>query len=71
MKSERDLSFYAEAKRGDVKRIITRNGIYAAQIRALYQYTPTVLIVNMVNSALVAIMLTSYKRQICWLVVRI
>jgi signal transduction histidine kinase len=51
-----------------MKRIIIRNGIYAAQIQALYQHTPTVLIVNMVNSALVAIMLTSYKRQICWLV---
>ena len=44
------------------------NGIYVAQIRALYQHIPIVLLVNIVNSALVAIVLASYKGQIWWLV---
>lgn len=62
------MDVYAEAKRGDVNRIVIKNGIYPAQIQALYQHTPTVLTVNMVNSALVAIVLASYKGQTCWLV---
>jgi signal transduction histidine kinase len=44
------------------------NGIYVAQIRALYQHIPIVLLVNIVNSALVAIVLASYKGQTWWLV---
>ena len=44
------------------------NGIYVAQIRALYQHVPIVLLVNIVNSALVAIVLASYKGQTWWLV---
>ena len=55
------------SKRGDVKRTGTTNGIYVAQIRALYQHIPIVLLVNMVNSALVAIVLASYKGQTWWL----
>src|SRR5580693_3000006 len=55
-------------KRGDVKQTGTVNGIYVAQIRALYQHIPIVLIVNIVNSALVAIILASYKGQTWWLV---
>ena len=55
-------------KRGDVKRTGTINGIYVAQIRALYQHIPIVLLVNIVNSALVAIVLASYKAQSWWLV---
>ena len=55
-------------KRGDVKRTGTINGIYVAQIRALYQHIPIVLLVNIVNSALVAIVLASYKGQSWWLV---
>jgi len=51
-----------------VKRTGTTNGIYVAQIRALYQHIPIVLLVNIVNSALVAIVLASYKRQTWWLV---
>ncbi len=43
------------------------NGIYVAQIRALYQHIPIVLLVNVVNSALVAIVLASYKGQTWWL----
>src|SRR6202048_3525618 len=45
-----------------------KNGIYAAQIQALYQHTPVVLTVNVVNSALVAIVLASYMGQTWWLV---
>jgi signal transduction histidine kinase/ActR/RegA family two-component response regulator len=44
-----------------------RNGICRAQIRARYQHTPAVLTVNIVNSALVAIVLASAKGQIYWL----
>src|SRR5437588_7854593 len=55
-------------KRGDVKPTGTGNGIYVAQIRALYQHIPIVLLVNIVNSALVAVVLASYKGQIWWLV---
>ena len=55
-------------ERGDVKRTGTINGIYVAQIRALYQHIPIVLLVNIVNSALVAIVLASYKGQSWWLV---
>jgi signal transduction histidine kinase/CheY-like chemotaxis protein len=51
-----------------VKRSGTTNGIYVAQIRALYQHLPIVLLVNVVNSALVAILLASYKGQTWWLV---
>ena len=51
-----------------MKRIRIKNGIYAAQIQALYQHTPVVLTVNVVNSALVAIVLASYMGQTWWLV---
>jgi signal transduction histidine kinase/CheY-like chemotaxis protein len=44
------------------------NGIYVAQIQALYQHIPIVLLVNIVNSALVAVVLASYKGQTWWLV---
>jgi hypothetical protein len=40
--------------------------IYTAQIEALYQHTPMVLAVNVVNSALVALVLTSYTEQTRW-----
>jgi signal transduction histidine kinase/CheY-like chemotaxis protein len=40
--------------------------IYTAQIRALYQHTPMVLTVNVVNSALVALVLASYMEQTRW-----
>ena len=42
------------------------NEIYAAQIRAVYQQTPMVLIVNVVNSALVALILDSYAEHSGW-----
>jgi signal transduction histidine kinase/CheY-like chemotaxis protein len=58
---------HGKAKRGHVKRIGIKNGIYTAQIQALYQHTPMVLTVNVVNSALVAIVLASYKGQVWWL----
>src|SRR6266478_8249875 len=43
--------------------IYINNEIYTAQIRALYQHTPMVLTVNVVNSALVALVLASYMEQ--------
>jgi signal transduction histidine kinase len=55
-------------KRGDVKRIAIPGGICAAQVHALYQHIPMVLIVDVVNSALVSIVLASYRRQTLWLV---
>ena len=50
-----------------MKRTSTTNGIYVAQIRVLYQHIPIVLLINMVNSALVAVVLASYKGQTWWL----
>jgi signal transduction histidine kinase len=44
------------------------NGIYAAQVDALYQHIPMVLVMNLVNSGLVAIVLSSYMGQVWWLV---
>jgi hypothetical protein len=40
--------------------------IYAAQIRAVYCHIPMVLAVNVVNSALVALVLASYLEQARW-----
>ena len=51
-----------------MKQTGTTNGIYVAQIRALYQHIPIVLLVNIVNSTLVTIVLASYKGQTWWLV---
>ena len=51
-----------------MKRLGTTNGIYVAQVEALYQHIPMVLLVNLVNSALVAIVLASYMGQTWWLV---
>jgi signal transduction histidine kinase/ActR/RegA family two-component response regulator len=42
------------------------NEIYAAQIRGAYQQTPMVLIVNVVNSALVALILGWYLEHTGW-----
>jgi signal transduction histidine kinase/CheY-like chemotaxis protein len=56
-----------EPKRGDVKRIAIPAEIYAAQVQALYQHIPMVLIVDVVNAALVSIVLSSYLRQTLWL----
>jgi len=51
-----------------VRRSGIASGIFAAQIQALYQHIPMVLTVNVVNSALVAIVLASYRGQVWWLV---
>ena len=40
--------------------------IYTAQIRAVYCHIPMVLAVNVVNSALVALVLASYMEQARW-----
>jgi hypothetical protein len=42
------------------------NEISATQITALYQHMPMVLAVNVVNSALVALVLASYLEQTRW-----
>jgi signal transduction histidine kinase len=41
--------------------------IYRSQIDTLYQQTPTVLTVNMINSSLVAVVMASYTGQELWL----
>jgi hypothetical protein len=46
--------------------IEAENAIYTAQIRAVYQHIPMVLAVNIVNSALVALVLASYMEQTRW-----
>jgi len=51
-----------------VKRSDKTNGIYAGQVQALYQHLPIVLLVNVVNSALVSVVLAASRGQICWLV---
>jgi len=51
-----------------VRRSGIASGIFAAQIQALYQHIPMLLTVNVVNSALVAIVLASYRGQVWWLV---
>jgi signal transduction histidine kinase/CheY-like chemotaxis protein len=58
----------AGLKRGNVAKIDIAHGVHVAQIRALYQYTPMVLTVNMVNSALVSIVLSSYMGQTRWMI---
>ena len=63
-----NLNLRCRPKRGDVTRAALTSEIYAAQIEALYQHTPMVLTVNLVNSALVAIVLASYMGQTRWLV---
>ena len=45
----------------------TSRKIYIAQIDTLYQQTPIVLIVNIVNSSLVALLLASYMGQVIFL----
>jgi signal transduction histidine kinase/ActR/RegA family two-component response regulator len=42
--------------------------IYVSQINTLYQQTPMVLTVNLVNSSLVAVVLASYMGQALWLI---
>jgi hypothetical protein len=51
-----------------VKRSDNTNGIYAGQVQALYQHLPVVLLVNVVNSALVSVVLAASRGQVCWLV---
>src|SRR6266478_4344803 len=46
--------------------IYINHEIYTAQIQALYEHTPMVLTVNVVNSALVALVLASYMEQTRW-----
>lgn len=65
---KRKSHFYLQSrKRGDVKRIAISGEVYAAQVQALYQHIPMVLIVDVVNAALVSIVLSSYLRQTLWL----
>ena len=50
------------------KSIHVTNEIYNTQIDTLYRQTPIVLIVNVLNSSLVAVVLASYMRQALWLI---
>jgi hypothetical protein len=56
------VSYSSRISSGDTG-ININHEIYAAQIRALYQHTPMVLTVNVVNSALVTLVLASYMEQ--------
>jgi len=42
--------------------------IYSVRLNTLYQQIPVVLIVNLVNSSLVALVLTSYMGQVLWFI---
>ena len=46
----------------------TNNEVYSAQVNRLYHQTPMVLTVNLVNSALVAVVLASYSGEAQWLI---
>ena len=48
--------------------IITNSEVYASQVDRLYHQTPMVLTVNLVNSALVAVVLALYSGQTPWLI---
>ena len=50
-----------------MKRIAGSEGDSTGQARAFHQHIPMVLIVDVVNSALVPIVLTSYLRETLWL----
>jgi hypothetical protein len=52
--------------REDIEQQNIDNETTAAQIAALYQHMPMVLAVNVVNSALVALVLASYMKQTRW-----
>ena len=52
----------------EFKSIHVTNEIYNTQIDTLYRQTPIVLIVNVLNSSLVAVVLASYMRQALWLI---
>jgi hypothetical protein len=51
-----------------VKAFDVTEEIYVSQIDTLYQQTPMVLTVNLVNSSLVAVVLASYMGQALWLI---
>jgi hypothetical protein len=51
-----------------VKQIDATDKIYTARIDALYRQTPMVLTVNVVNSALVAVVFASYMGHTLWLI---
>jgi signal transduction histidine kinase/ActR/RegA family two-component response regulator len=53
--------------RGIMKRNHNLPELYEAQIDAVYRQAPIVLTVNMVNSTLVAVLLSSYSGQTSWL----
>jgi signal transduction histidine kinase len=57
---------YSSSISSEEPRITVNAEIYTAQIRALHQHVPMVLAVNVVNSALVALVLASYMEQTKW-----
>src|SRR5215472_13236230 len=48
--------------------LITNSQIYFAQVDRAYHQTPVVLTVNLVNSALVAVVLALYSGETPWLI---
>jgi hypothetical protein len=58
---------YHHQTQGKIIPIDTNREIYEAQIDTLYQQTPMVLTVNLLNSALVAVVLTSGMGHAVWL----
>jgi signal transduction histidine kinase/CheY-like chemotaxis protein len=58
---------YDHRTQGGIIPVDSNREIYEAQIDTLYQQTPMVLTVNLLNSSLVAVVLTSYMGQALWL----
>jgi hypothetical protein len=59
------MSMFRGSRRGIVANNVERE-ISSAQFRALYEHMPMVLAVNVVNAALVAMVLASYMEQTRW-----
>jgi signal transduction histidine kinase/CheY-like chemotaxis protein len=55
-------------KQQEIKLTDVTREIYITQIETLYQQTPMLLTVNLVNSSLVAVVLASYMGQALWLI---
>ena len=47
---------------------LTNSEVYPSQVDRLYHQTPMVVIVNLVNSALVAVVLALYSGETPWLI---
>jgi signal transduction histidine kinase/ActR/RegA family two-component response regulator len=56
------------SERDNAQANLSKTRVYTAGIDALHRQTPVVLTVNTVNSALVSVILASYKGQAVWLI---